>query len=271
MNPRRESSSHFLDQIRARVIVAGTQTMPQGWRLARRTLPYHDVIRVLAGHGSVRCGSRQARFAAPTWLVLPAHEAHSIHGEELRFAVVHVEWTTPDQRDALTLLAPELTVTPVLSPELDDLFLKAVEAWQERTPSGEACANRWMELWLTRAFGHNLPTARLDPRLVEALAWIHRNLGKPIRLDELSQVVGLSTPHLRSLFLRHLGNSPKRLLQDLRLTQAYALLEGGGMTAADTAARLGWRDTSAFAKSFRQRFGLSPGSVRRRARPGSVV
>jgi AraC-like DNA-binding protein len=83
--------------------------------------------------------------------------------------------------------------------------------------------------------------------------------------------VGLSAAHLRSLFLRHLGNSPKRLLQDLRLTQAYALLEGGGTTAADTAARLGWRDTSGFAKSFRQRFGLSPGSVRRRARPGNVV
>jgi AraC-like DNA-binding protein len=271
VNPRCESSSLFLDQIRARVIVAGTQAMPVGWRLARRTLPYHDVIRVLAGHGSVRSGSRQTRFAAPAWLVLPAHEAHSIHGQDLRLAVVHVEWTTADQRDALTLLAPELTVTPALAPDLGDFFLNAVEAWQERTPTGEACANRWMELWLTRAFGHNLPAARLDPRLVEALAWIHRNLGKPIRLDELARTVGLSAAHLRSLFLRHLGNSPKRLLQDLRLTQAYARLDGGGTTAADTAARLGWRDTSGFAKSFRQRFGLSPGSVRRRARPGNVV
>lgn len=271
MNPRRDSASHFLDQIRARVIVAGTQAMPPGWKLARRTLPYHDVIRVVSGDGTVRSGSRQARFQAPAWLVLPAHETHSIHGQDLRLAVVHVEWVAADQRDALTLLAPELTLSPTLPPDLHDVFLRAIEAWQERTPTGEACANRWMELWLTRAFGHRLPSARLDPRLVDALAWIHRNLGKPIRLDELARFVGLSAAHLRSLFLLHLGNSPKRLLQELRLTQAYALLENGGVTAADTAARLGWRDPSAFAKSFRQRFGLSPGSVRRRGRPGQIV
>jgi AraC-like DNA-binding protein len=271
VNPRRESSSHFLDQIRARVIVAGIQTMPPRWKFVRRTLPYHDIIRVLAGHGTVRSGSRRAEFTAPAWLVLTAHELHSVHGHDLRLAVVHVEWTTPDQRDALTLLAPELSVSPTLPKELGDLFLRAVESWQERTPSGEACANRWMELWLTRAFGQNLPTARLDPRLVEALAWIHRNLGKPVRLDELSGFIGLSAAHLRSLFLRQIGESPKRLLQELRLTRAYALLESGGVTAADAAARLGWRDPSAFTKSFRRRFGLSPGSVRRRAQPGNVV
>lgn len=271
MKSSRESSTHFLDQIRARVIVAGTQTMPTGWKLVRRTLPYHDIIHVLAGSGAVRSGARRTSFCAPAWLILPAHEAHSIHGEGLRLAVIHVEWTTADQRDALTLLAPDLGVCPDLPDEAREPFLHAVDAWQRRSPAGESAANRWMELWLIRAFGHHLPSARLDPRLVEALAWIHRNLGQPVRLDALAQAVGLSAAHLRSLFLLHLGTSPKRLLQELRLTKAHALLEGGSVTAADAAARLGWRDASAFAKSFRRRFGLSPGGVRRRARPDHVV
>ncbi|MBM3872842.1 MAG: helix-turn-helix transcriptional regulator [Verrucomicrobia bacterium] len=271
MNLRQDSSSLFLDQIRARVTVAGIQTMPAGWSLPRRTLPCHDIIHVLAGTGVARSGARRAAFRAPAWLVLPAREAHSLSGEGLRLAVVHVAWTTPDQRDALSLLAPDLPLSPALPAELDRLFEHAITAWLQHSAAGSASANRWMELWLTRAFGDRLPASRLDPRLVDALAWLHRHLGTPVRLDALARFVGLSAAHLRSLFLRQLGNSPKRVLQELRLTQAYALLEAGGTTAADAAARLGWRDRSAFNKSFRRRFGCSPGSVRRRTASDLVV
>lgn len=263
MKQTAESLALLLDRVVCRVVLAGRQTMPKGWSLPARTLPCHDVIRVEAGRGVFASGRQRREVTAPAWVVLPSHQPHSIEGEGLALAVVHVEIATGESLDALPLFCPDMEMVPVLPTGLEEIFGQAIAAWKEETPVGRVCANRWMELWFARAFGTRRPSGKVDTRLMDALAWLHANAHRPLRLDEMAREIGLSSAHLRSLFRRHLGSSPKKTLQEIRLKRACELLETGRVSVAEAGYQAGWEDASAFAKSFKRRFGLSPGEFRR--------
>jgi AraC-like DNA-binding protein len=242
--------------------------MPRGWSLPSRTLAWHDIIRVRAGRGVFSYGERRQLVRAPAWVLLPAQVPHAINGDRLELTVVHVLAGAGERLDALKLFHPEAELTPALPAGLEELFERAVDAWRERTPLGRVCANRWMELWFTRAFGERLPAAGgWDRRLVEALAWLHRHADRSLRLDELARAVGLSGAHLRSLFRSHFNASPKQVLQDIRMHHAQTRLAAGS-GVAEAAYASGWEDVSAFAKAFRRRLGLSPSEYRRQLAAG---
>ncbi len=260
-----ESLALLLDRLACRVVVAGRQRMPRGWSLPPRTLAWHDIIRVRAGRGVFTCGERRQKVRGPAWVLLPARLPHAIESTDLDLTVVHVATGAGERLDALKLFHPEMEITPVLPPGLEELFECAVDAWRERTPVGRVCANRWMELWFTRAFGERQPAGEVtDARLVDALAWLHRHADRPLRLDELARAVGLSAAHLRSLFRMHFQAAPKQLLQEIRLQHAQTRLAAGS-GVAEAAYACGWEDVSAFTKAFRRRLGLSPREYRRQS------
>lgn len=261
---RSESLGLLLERISCRVIVAGRQTMPAGWSLPERKLTCHDVIFVESGTGTFTVGEQRSRVTGPAWVILPANASHSIDGVGLRLAVVHLEVGVGRQLDGMRLYHPALEISPDIASDALPLFQSAIDAWREGTAVGRVSANRWMELWFIRAFGSRDPVA-LDERLVSALACLHESAARPVRLDELASKVGLSSAHLRSLFRQQFGASPKQVLQDIRLTRARALLSVGSAPVAEVAYEAGWEDVSAFNRSFRRRFGMSPGEYRRLA------
>lgn len=269
-NYTKESIALLLDRFRCRVTLAGRQEMRAGWSLPERTLPVHDLIRVYEGRGVFICGGRELKVSAPAWVVLPAHVPHSIHGSGLRLGVVHVDWGAVSHFDALTLFFPEMEIAPALPPGIEELFEKSIDSWLERTAVGRVCANRWIELWFVKAVGERKP-AGVDSRIVDAIAWIHRNADRVFPLEELAKAVGLSAARLRALFRRDMGVSPKRMIQEIKLQRAQTLLSEGGVGVAEAAYRAGWEDVSAFSKSFRRRFGISPGNFRRTASQLAVV
>jgi len=84
-------------------------------------------------------------------------------------------------------------------------------------------------------------------------------------VEELADVLGMGSRHLRRLFIRHLGAPPKAL--DLRRKTHFAalLLAQTALPVTSIALDSGFRSIRRFNDAFRQSFGLSPTEVRRRA------
>lgn len=261
-----ESIALLLDRLRCRVMVAGRQTMtppPATWVLRPRVLPFHDVIRVEKGTGVFTSGVRRVQVRAPAWVLLRAGLKHSIEGSGLRLAVVHLETRLGQQVDALGLFCPVDEVALSLPPLAAEYFQHAIDAWLEKTAAGRVSAHRWMELWFVQSFGRRPAAAMADPRLVKALAWFHAHVDRRVRLEEAPARAGVSTAHLRALFQRHFGASPKKILQEIRLGRAREILESGAGGVAEAAYQSGWEDVSGFARAFRRRFGVPPSEIRR--------
>ncbi|SDX04324.1 AraC family transcriptional regulator, regulatory protein of adaptative response / DNA-3-methyladenine glycosylase II [Amycolatopsis xylanica] len=82
----------------------------------------------------------------------------------------------------------------------------------------------------------------------------------------LAERVGLSSRHLRRLFLRHLGASPDQLARSRRAHFARRLLDDSDLTVLDVAFASGFGSLRQFNRTMREVFRASPTDLRDRRR-----
>jgi AraC family transcriptional regulator len=95
---------------------------------------------------------------------------------------------------------------------------------------------------------------------------LQQNLDKPVSLEELSRLVGLSTEHMCRAFRRATGVPPLRWQVQKRMEAARSLLVQTDASLTSIAQDVGYAGQSAFGAVFRTTVGLSPGQYRRMAR-----
>jgi len=89
-------------------------------------------------------------------------------------------------------------------------------------------------------------------------------------VEELSERLGVTTRHLRRLFTRHLGASPKSVALTQRLHFAKKLLDETRLPVAEIALASGFGSVRSFNEAFRKTYDRTPRDVRRLARDGGV-
>jgi AraC-like DNA-binding protein len=110
-----------------------------------------------------------------------------------------------------------------------------------------------------------LPAQEAPAFVCEVEQFCRLNFSRLIGVDDMARVAGLSRYHFSRKFVSVRGISPGRYLAGLRLAEATRLLATGELSVKEVAAQCGYRDANYFCKVFRKSFGVSPGTVRRRA------
>lgn len=101
-----------------------------------------------------------------------------------------------------------------------------------------------------------------DDRMNRIIAEIHKNMSEDISVSSLAASEYISEGHLRALFHKRYGMSPKQYITSLRIYSAKQLLEGSNMTVAEVAQQVGIHDALYFSRLFRQETGVSPKKYR---------
>ena len=84
-------------------------------------------------------------------------------------------------------------------------------------------------------------------------------------LSALLRLSHYSQSHLSRLFDEHLGMSPKRYINQLRLGRAYNDIILTTRSLEDISESLGFASFSHFNRIFKEHFGLTPAALRRRS------
>lgn len=82
--------------------------------------------------------------------------------------------------------------------------------------------------------------------------------------ESIAGDLGLSTAHLRRLFLQVKGRAPKAVYTELRMNIARRRLRLGQETVAELSEHLGFSEPGAFSRAYRAFFGHSPRQERPR-------
>lgn len=99
--------------------------------------------------------------------------------------------------------------------------------------------------------------------LQNALQLMRSNLDDPVDKHVLAQHMNTSTRAMERLFKRHLNTSPARHYLQLRLQSAHELLLHTDKTIGDISDSCGFVSSSHFSRTFSQRYGFAPSSLRK--------
>ena len=84
----------------------------------------------------------------------------------------------------------------------------------------------------------------------------------PVRRAGIARLAGLSTPHLRRLFIKNIGKSPKERFEEHRAKAAQALVKDSGKPLEAISVELGFSSPAHFSRWFPLRFKASPRDAR---------
>ncbi|MBY4675363.1 GlxA family transcriptional regulator [Marinobacterium arenosum] len=126
------------------------------------------------------------------------------------------------------------------------------------------------ELIYTRKRAHTDPQRtslqqRLDsrnPKLVNAVQLMERNLEEPLSIPEIAQYLDISSRELERLFKHYLQETPNAYYRNLRLDQARWMLQQSTDSVTSIAFACGFASLSHFTRCYQQRFNKKPSQER---------
>ncbi len=106
------------------------------------------------------------------------------------------------------------------------------------------------------------PGVITDARIDRVLEYMSEHYADPITLDRLAAEACVSKFHFNRLFKQKAGETPLRMLADIRLKAAHRLLLSSDATVSEIARRCGFQSASHFSSAFFDRYGSTPTQMR---------
>lgn len=94
--------------------------------------------------------------------------------------------------------------------------------------------------------------------VARAIAWIRDHAAEGLRVEDVAHEAGMGLSAFHLHFKTVTGMSPLQFQKRLRLLEAKRLLVSAGITAAETAHRVGYASPSQFSRDYRRAFGAPP-------------
>jgi AraC family transcriptional regulator len=100
-------------------------------------------------------------------------------------------------------------------------------------------------------------------QLAIVLDYVESHLDKPITLDTLAGLTGLSRYHFARAFTASMDTSPVQYVRNRRIERAQSLLRTTGRDLEDIAKSVGFGGTRQFSNAFKRQVGQAPTAYRR--------
>ena len=100
-------------------------------------------------------------------------------------------------------------------------------------------------------------------RLSTITTYISENYIQEITLEGLAKIFGYSPAYLSRMFQKYAKTNYKTYLQNVRVEHAYKELLNTEETISDIAGNCGFPNSKAFAKSFKNKYGILPSECRK--------
>lgn len=106
---------------------------------------------------------------------------------------------------------------------------------------------------------YSIPEANLAEEVYE---FIYENFLKNLSIPQIADHFNISRNYLFKICKEYYGQSPKNMIQELRMNQAVQLLRGSKMQIKEIANIVGYKDAFSFSKMFSHYFNYSPSEFR---------
>ena len=246
------------------------------------TLPAVDSLRVVV-QLSAKCMTLERDLGGITSATHPSLDAININPA---YQAIHWQWDSFMEivqlqlpRELIARLAPEYGFDAERLLRLERLNIhdgliaqigREVAAILEGTHHGADTAYMdalatFLGLHLARRYCRDEPETRAGQRemdLSRVVEYIHQNLGRDLRIEQIARMVNLSNFYFIRQFKAALGMTPHQYILDCRIQLAKELLCDSFLPINDISQRCGFSTQSHFTSAFRQAAGMAPRAYR---------
>ena len=120
--------------------------------------------------------------------------------------------------------------------------------------------------WLLMSFHEKHDKVQSNKYIIEAKKYMEQNYYRRVSICEVADMLYISDRYLYNLFVKHIGVSPKKYLNELRLNRACELLMSHHMSVTEVAMSVGFDDVLAFSRFFKKNILVSPTEYRKNIR-----
>lgn len=96
-------------------------------------------------------------------------------------------------------------------------------------------------------------------RIARAVTVLRSEFTRPLPVEHLASVAGMSTSSFHHHFRKHTSLTPLQFQKQLRLIEARRLMIGEGASSSTAAFTVGYESVSQFSREYRRLFGMPPG------------
>jgi len=115
------------------------------------------------------------------------------------------------------------------------------------------------------------PSTRPAPGVAKARDFIDRHYAKPLTIDRLSSLAGLSPFHFIRAFRDAFGQTPHQYLRDRRIERAKELLVTTPLPVTEICDQIGFQSLGSFSSLFRRVAKETPAEFRARRRKNVYI
>jgi transcriptional regulator GlxA family with amidase domain len=103
-------------------------------------------------------------------------------------------------------------------------------------------------------------------RFEQLVAWVKDNLHRPLTIEQMADEAAMSPRNFSRAFLREIGITPAKAVEQLRLEAARDAVEGGFGSFDEIARKVGFGDPGRMRRAFLRALGQPPQMLRRATR-----
>ncbi|SMR77554.1 AraC family transcriptional regulator [Marinobacterium sediminicola] len=217
---------------------------------------HHQLVLPLVGKLSLSIDAMDGEVAQHRAAIIPSGSGHGYCATEYnRFLVADV----PEG------LAPALDKLPCFV-DLDPALLHYIQFLHAQLQNGtesDFTQHQMLLLLIQLLQERHGSQLKLDRRVLAAKQYLDDHFSQPLSLSDAAAVAHLSIRQLNDLFRRQVGMTPHQYLTELRMKEAWRLLEQSDLSIQRVADAVGYSSLSSFSDRFRVHFGKSPRHFRR--------
>ncbi|RVH18777.1 AraC family transcriptional regulator [Sinorhizobium meliloti] len=233
----------------------------------RGQTPFTVLQHTIGGAGNLRYENRTHRVRPGETLLLLVPHNHRYWLEEggrweFFWISMNGEEALRIHRAILAVTGPIIRLQPDTVEHLADCSLRLI-AGGETPGSASAIAYEAAMALYDDVFGSHPVLSEESRKMQHVIDHILGNLDKPLPVEELARISGLSRAHFSRAFAASEGMPPAEFVLQKRLQRAVKLLtKTADLPVKEVAILSGFEDPNYFAKVFRRVFGASPTEFR---------
>ncbi len=234
----------------------------------RGQTPFTVLQHTISGAGNLRYETRSHRLREGETLLLLVPHNHRYWLEnggrwEFFWISMNGEEALRIHRAILAVTGPVLKLQPNTIEHLASCSLRLISGGGETPGRASAIAYEAAMALFDDVFGSHPVLGQEYRTMQHVINYIAENLERPLPVEDLAKVSGLSRAHFSRVFAASEGMPPAEFVLRKRLQRATKLLtKTARLSVKEVALMSGFEDPNYFAKVFRRFFGASPTEFR---------